>query len=438
MIENIADWRKVVFGKPSKSGKGGTPGESPDVKIIDTSDKDKDKDKEKEKDKDGDKDKDKDKDKDGDKDGDKEGGKEGGKEGADREATLKKAQELLDSMNANGGTGKHSCGSNRKRNEQNVNNTEDNQARIENERKRIQEIQQAIQDAVERGVPNVYSKDATPGTSKEGTESDYIPLPMPKPRPKFLDAIKDFAKKGFKKSYTKKGTDWLYTDAFDNSVFFKDRPKVVKPTKWLFLMVDCSGSMTWDFSGDGKSLLEHLVAYLPVIAKEFDGEVWWISNGILTFKEDSFANASSPSKTTKEILGKKDTKLLAITNLSEFKGSYDKEKINKIYDDVTHATGFGSGTSFAVELQLAVKIREKDKHNAAIIVLTDSDIDTVQTTYMWEGKETKGQLPPNTIIMTNTNGVNHMERDYKADLDSDKKISVYDITEDGKYQSKKR
>jgi hypothetical protein len=221
-------------------------------------------------------------------------------------------------------------------------------------------------------------------------------------------------------------------------VFFKDRPKVVKPTKWLFLMVDCSGSMTWDFSGDGKSLLEHLVAYLPVIAKEFDGEVWWISNGILTFKEDSFANASSPSKTTKEILGKKDKKLLAITNLSEFKGSYDKEKINKIYDDVTHATGFGGGTTFAVELQLAVKIREKDKHNAAIIVLTDSAIDRVQTTYMWEGKETKGQLPPNTIIMTNTVGVNYIESNYKADLDSDKKISVYDITEDGKYQSKKR
>ena len=57
---------------------------------------------------------------------------------------------------------------------------------------------------------------------------------------------------------------------------------------------------------------------------------------------------------------------------------------------------------------------------------------------MWEGKETKGQLPPNTIIMTNTVGVNYIESNYKADLDSDKKISVYDITEDGKYQSKKR
>jgi hypothetical protein len=146
-------------------------------------------------------------------------------------------------------------------------------------------------------------------------------------------------------------------------------------------------------------------------------------------------NKSSDDPDLEEV---KDKKLLAITNLSEFKGSYDKEKINKIYDDVTHATGFGAGTTFAVELQLAVKIREKDKHNAAIIVLTDSDIDRVQTTYMWEGKETKGQLPPNTIIMTNTVGVNYIESNYKADLDSDKKISVYDITEDGKYQSKKR
>ncbi len=324
---------------------------------------------------------------------------------------IKKSEDLLKEIEDNR-TGKHSCGSDQRRQEKQVTSgsPEDADRRRDKYREAIDKIQEKIQEAEERGIPNNPYGGYARGEGKEGAPSEYTPLPMEKPRPAFLDEIMDFAEKGYQKDYTKKGTDWLYSEAFDYDVFFKDRPKVAVPGKWLFLMVDCSGSMLGDFDGNGKSLLEHLVAYLPTIARDFEGEIWWVSDGIITFPDGE--------------LGRQD--------LSQFRNA-DIYDLQKLYDNVVSSKNFGGGTTFAVELQAAVKIREEEGHDAAIVLLTDSYIDSVQTKYIWKGEHVTGQLPPNTVIMTNTAGKKYMDDNYRADMESDKKIEIYDITEDGEY-----
>lgn len=357
---------------------------------------------------------------------------------ADLEEVLKRAEDLLNTINSNT-TGKNSCGSSKPRQEKNANSTEDYDERVEKSRQRIDDIYKAIEEAEKSGVPNPYgTKGRGSGGEKTASDVPYVPLPLEKPRPAFLDEITDFAERGYTREYTKKGTDWLYSEAFDYDVFFKDRPKVATPGKWMFLMVDCSGSMTSDFQGDGKSLFEHLIAYLPEIAKEFNGSVWWVSDGMIYFREDSYTGLSSPDAITVEEYDKSDSKkrtkgYLGITDLEVFK-DVNREDRAKIYKDVTSAYGFGGGTTFATELQTAINIREKEGHDAAIVILTDSFIDSPNLEYTWNGEKVRGKLPPNTIIMTNTAGRDYLEDYFKEELESDKKIEVYDITDDGRYK----
>lgn len=437
---DIDELKKVVVGDSSKGGKGKSGGPAPDVEFIDTA----------------------------------EGGEEGqegqegqesqeGQEGQpgqpgqgqgsgsgeysgedlDSEEVMKRANDFLNDLNSNK-TGKPSCGSELPRQKENANSTEDADRRTDNARKAISDIWKAIEEAEKNGVPNNFGSFKGRGSGGEKTASDveYIPVPLQKPRPKFLDYIVTFAKKGYKKSYTKKGTDWLYTEAFDYDIFFKDRPKVAKPDKYLYVLVDCSGSMLSDFRGDGLSLFEHLIAYLPVLAKEFEGEVWWISDGIIHFKEDAFQGLSSPHKISVEEVKKSGNDkvkggFLGISDLAAFKDINKKDR-EKIYTDIKDAYGFGGGTTFATEFQTVINIREAEGVDAAIVVLTDSEIDRPNLTFTWKGKKEKGHLPPNTIIMTNSVGEDYLKKNFKEDLASDRKIEIYDITDDGRYKFKKK
>jgi hypothetical protein len=247
--------------------------------------------------------------------------------------------------------------------------------------------------------------------------------------------MKQFAESEYEKQYYKKGTDWVWSGSgmFNDSVFFKDRPKVSVPKKSLYLLVDVSGSMFGDFDGRGNSLLDHLVGYLPVIAKDFSGQVWWMSNGILHWQKGTGYNLD-PSIDGKE----------AKSELSLFKGM-DAAKASMYLRQVKGARGAGGGTTFNHELQLIQALREKEKNNAPIICLTDGEIDNVITRYSWPvGSKDKvdGKLPPNTYFMTDPNGISYMKSEgYSEDprpdyFNYEKNIQYYDVTENGKYKTK--
>lgn len=357
-----------------------------------------------------------------------------------KEQIQKGAQELLDKLNKATNLPTNPCGSSEKRKDKQKNADPIEQAKIEQQaeikRKQIEEI---LADAAEKGHKHVFNSGGSRGSG--GKESlgvlkgDAVPIRMRKPE--FLKKMKSFATKEYEKEYFKKGTDWFYTQAYGN-VVFKDRPKISVPQKFVYIMVDVSGSMFGDFEGTGKSLLEHLLGYLPVIAEDFKGQVWWISDGLLTFKD------GTPG----------------ITLLSDYK-DMSVEDQGKYFNKIQEARGAGGGTTFAVELQAVQDMREgkihqvvKDAlkgnllktmigkpkpHQASIIMLTDSYIDQPRTTYMWKGEKVTGFLPPSTMIMTDEQGCEYMKDTFPEDFkDKELRIECYDITEDGKYKLNKK
>lgn len=474
----ISEYKKVVFAKPQKPGEqGGGKSQQvpPDVQMYNPfGDEDKDgeekegQDGKSEKGKDGKEGEGKDSEgKDGQegdgkdgkgkkgeegKDGEGEGeegaegkgksgkGGKGGKGGGDpdsltQEQLEKEAQELLEVLNKSNNLPTTPCGGNKKRNDKNQSDDPIERDKQEQEaaiaRKQIEEI---LQKAAEEGHTHIF-RPASRGTGGKGVEGapkgDIVPIKMRKPE--FLKKIKDFASKEFEKEYYKKGTDWFYTQAYGD-ILFKDKPKISVPQKFLYLMVDVSGSMFWGSGFDGKSLLEHLIGYLPVIAEDFKGQVWWISDGLITFAD------GSPG----------------ITLLSDYKGMSAADQ-SAYFKKVQNAKGSGGGTTFGVELQAIQDLREgkidplvkkalgkklnivigkASKHMAAIIMLTDSEIDDAHIKYNWKGTDIVGGLPPSTVVMTDTHGCEYIKDMYPEDFkNKELRIECYDVTEGGKFKA---
>lgn len=355
--------------------------------------------------------------------------------GLSQEQIQKGAEELLDKLNKANNLPVSPCGSNAKRNDKQKNETPEERDKIEQQaeitRKQIEEI---IQKASAEGHKHIFSG-AARGTGGKGEyngpQGDAIPMRMRKPE--FLKKIMSFASKEFEKEYYKKGTDWFYTQGYGGNILFKGKPKIAVPQKFIYIMVDVSGSMFGNFDGTGKSLLEYLLGYLPVIAEDFKGQVWWISDGLIEFKD------GSPG----------------ITLLSDYK-NMSVEKQSAYFRKIKDARGSGGGTTFAVELQAVQDLREgkinrvvKDalkgtwlkmigkpqKHMASIIMLTDSFIDEPRTRYEWKGKTVTGNLPPSTIVMTDTEGCRYIRKQFPKDFrDKELRIECYDITENGRYK----
>jgi len=356
-----------------------------------------------------------------------------------RDQIEKGAAELLDKLNKANNLPVSPCGSNAKRSDKQKSSDPVERDKIEQQaeikRKQIEEI---LQKAAEEGHEHVFTQRGrgTGGKNQASSapQGDAVPIKMRKPE--FLRKIAKFASKEYEKEYYKKGVDWFYTQGFGD-IMFKAKPKISVPQKFVYIMVDVSGSMFGDFDGTGKSLLEHLLGYLPVIAEEFKGQVWWISNGLLEFQD------GSPG----------------ITLLSDYKGM-STIKQSEYFDKVKNAKGAGGGTTFAVELQAVQDLREgkmpdvvkealkgkllkmigkPQKHMASIIMLTDSYIDNPETEYTWKGKTVIGNLPPSTIVMTDEQGCKYMNSEFPEDFkNKELRIECYDITENGKYKLGKK
>jgi hypothetical protein len=253
-----------------------------------------------------------------------------------------------------------------------------------------------------------------------GPRGEVIVIPARKPD--FLRKMKQFAEKEYEKQYYKKGTDWLYTQSYEN-VIFKDRPKVALPKKSVYIIVDVSGSMDSRVDSSGQSILEYVIGYLPTIAADFVGEVWWVSSGILRWSD-------GPDK------GKP-----AISPLSSFKGKSGSD-MTKFYKRVQNAKGAGGGTTFNVEFQTIQKIREKEGHNAPILALTDAYIDDTIVKYEWPvGSKTiiTGKLPPNTYMMCFEDGVDYLKNNYGEDqregyLSYIKNIQYYNFSKENRFK----
>lgn len=258
------------------------------------------------------------------------------------------------------------------------------------------------------------------GEGSGGPRGEVIVIPARKPD--FLRKMKQFAEKEYEKQYYKKGTDWLYTQSYEN-VIFKDRPKVALPKKSVYIIVDVSGSMDSRVDSSGQSILEYVIGYLPTIAADFVGEVWWVSSGILRWSD-------GPDK------GKP-----AISPLSSFKGKSGAD-MTKFYKRVENAQGAGGGTTFNVEFQTIQKIREKEGHNAPILALTDAYIDDTIVKYEWPiGSKTiiTGKLPPNTYMMCFEDGVDYLKNNYGEDqregyLSYIKNIQYYNFSKENRFK----
>ena len=379
--------------------------------------------------------------------GDGKGGKSG--QAKDIEQILKRVRDAIEDMKAVDPT--HcSCGSvneREKKKDKAISEGKDKDVISEKEKIKRQEIIDAFEEAARNGNPlpsDPVSRSRGEGKGGSAPKGNLIPMQV-RP-PEFLEKMQDFAKSEYRKVRTKKDTDWLYTQAYDN-ITFKDRPKVSVPRKAIYILVDVSGSMFSDFDGRGNSLLDHLVGYLPVMAEEFVGQVWWMSDGILHWSRKP--KEMSDEKWNEKNAKGEYTSREAITELSVFKDmdAYDATMYLK---EVQDAEGAGSGTTFNHELQLIQALREEGKNNAPIICLTDSVIDTVITRYTWpvgsddENDKVDGKLPPNTYFMTDPNGISYMKsRGYVEDEDPipdyfnyEKNIQYYDVTEGGKYKTK--
>lgn len=261
------------------------------------------------------------------------------------------------------------------------------------------------------------------GEGSGGPRGEVIVIPARKPD--FLRKMKQFAEKEYEKQYYKKGTDWLYTQSYDN-VIFKDRPKVALPKKSVYIIVDVSGSMDDRVDSSGQSILEYVIGYLPTIAADFVGEVWWMSSGILRWSDGL------------------DKGKEAISPLSYFKGKSGME-MTKFYKRVQNAQGSGGGTTFNKELHSIQIEREKQGHNAPILALTDGFIEhDVIIKYEWPVGSKKiitGKLPPNTYMMCFENGVEFLKDKYGEDqregyLSYIKNIQYYNFSKENRFKHK--
>jgi len=273
------------------------------------------------------------------------------------------------------------------------------------------------------------------------SEAKLIPIPMRKPE--FLAKMKDFANAEYKKKRVKKDTDWVWSGSgvFNDSVFFKDRPKINVPRKAIYILIDVSGSMFGDFDGKGNSLLEYMVGYLPTLAEEFVGEVWWISNGILkwqTFEKSKSYYKGGNFKLDKFMVPGTEAR----NELKYFKNMKGPE-LSNFFESVKGAEGAGGGTTFGAELNTLQAIREADGHNSPIIVLTDGAIDDVRVKYTFPAGSKNivdGMLPPNTYYMSDSTGLKDMVKlGYEEDarpgyFSYEKNIQYYDITDKGKFK----
>ena len=379
-----------------------------------------------------------------DKDGEDKEGKEGkpGKSGGktnplkenqkDIESIKKQAQDLADLMKQVD-TAHTSCGSRTKSDDKQKEFSDKSPDEFEFDEEYMRErLQKIIEKAIEDGVDHPFVESAR-SRGEGGKDRASAPtgeaIFVPMRKPEFLEKMKDFAESEYEKEYFKKGTDWFNTQYYGQQ--FKDRPKISVPRKAVYIMVDVSGSMFGDFSGTGKSLLEHIIGYLPTIAdEEFVGEVWWISSGILHWQKGEGYRLEEGEE------GKP-----AITQLSFFKDK-DSVELSMYFKKVQGAKGSGGGTTFNKELQAVQLIREEEGHNAPIIVLTDGFIDSVKTEYTFpigSGNKIVGKLPPNTYFMSDPSGITYMKTYYSDDpsegyFDVEKNIQYYDITENGRFQ----
>lgn len=349
-----------------------------------------------------------------------------------KEQIEKEAQDLIDALN-NNATPNKSCGSTNKRDEaqKGQDQTIDD---IINQKEARDRLLEAIKNAEDKGQYSPVTSSGR-GTGTKGQEStggaDVVVVPR-KRVPRWFKEIKDFASREYEREYYKSGVDWLYTQTFE-SIVFKDKPKVAVPQKFIYVLVDVSGSMTWSVKTDGTSLLENLLSFLPLLAEQYKGEVWFFSDGIVEFKDGT----------------------LGILKLEDYKDA-DALKQAELYQKIKSARGFGGGTTFDTELQAmqydregntekqkslynkasgkSAKSGKKKKygdkaHQASIIIFSDADFGRVNIEYKdQEGKYIRNGMPPSTILVTDARGKRSFQSNYAADLkDKEKRVSVIDF-----------
>lgn len=80
--------------------------------------------------------------------------------------------------------------------------------------------------------------------------------------------------------FKRRGKTKSYYDPLELSrgIPAKEREKKLLKQKSLWILLDVSGSM-FSYSYHGKSILELLASYIPVIAGQFEGELWQVDEG---------------------------------------------------------------------------------------------------------------------------------------------------------------
>lgn len=303
------------------------------------------------------------------------------------EQLRKEAEELYDSLQ-NAHQSKKGCGSPEKGKEKQ--GELDDYATSEAQ-SAIDEIENAINENAPKDHPfNTGGMGGEKRVGKKQKADTNILIAPAKRVPKWMRYVQTFAKKTFVKKKMRGGFDVIWSEEL--SIPIKDKPKMPRREKYIYVLADVSGSMIGG-SDYADSLIGRLVAVLPSIAQEFDGEVWWCSAGIMY---DHDGNMSK-------------------TPLKEFKKA-DGKKINEIITkDATVFSDFGGGSSHDIPYVDFTIFREKENTDAAVIVFTDG------------AQSTEKIMPNNCVIVTNTRNVATISKQY-AQFYNDPKYNFHVVS----------
>lgn len=349
--------QKVVFGEPSEGGCGGGQcGPPPDVHYVPIGESPK-----------------------------PEGGDEGGDDQG-QDQIFKEAQDILDAMKPSDEP--VSCGS--------IDASMDKQEGdldLEDSIDADEAIKQIEDEVAKKGGDKHPFRATEPGTGEGG--GDYvIALPEIQSTPAWVRLIREFAEKDFDKVKGKKEFDAPFSFAYG----FVQRGKVRAPEfrQHMYIMADVSGSMMGGVVGEGDTLLEELLAFIPKLTEDYSIELWFVSNGLLK-KE----NGDDAIYTPREL------------------EDMNNEEFAKWLVEKSQEVPMGGGTSFDQPFEQMLEERKESDTEGVVVALTDTDFRTKP-------------IPKNTMIITDKFNKPILDARYKNELkDEELNFHIIDFKEEG-------
>jgi hypothetical protein len=118
-----------------------------------------------------------------------------------------------------------------------------------------------------------------------------------------------------------------------------------------------------------------MMQFVPMLAENFDGEVWWCSNGLLKTDIKGAKGAGIDLSHLKVGEDDEEGRIIARTPLKYFKGAGSVEMSQIIWRDVAFFKGYGLGgghdVAYVEFAKFQQKMKEEENTDVAVVALTD-------------------------------------------------------------------